>query len=165
MLVCLQETIVAIVLNDKSETPELLAQATSDAEALASEYAGIVNANREELFRATTQMMVAYINFYRVHPNEGAYDEFKSIYFIGMAMSARLINDGHNELNKLHLRAMLRLLDLRLEVPHKAFRSQLSDRIKKAINNDCINKHYGDYGWYLIYKCLFNAANEKSKTV
>lgn len=160
MLIRMQETVVAIVLNDSLE-----ATTPCDVDAIGAEYARIVNNNKEDLFRATTQMIVAYINFYQVHPNEGIYDEFKSIYFIGMAMSAKLINDGHNDLNKLHLRAVLRLLDIRLEVPHKAFRPQLSDRIKKAIKNDTISKHYGDYGWYLIYKCLFNAANERSNTV
>ena len=94
-----------------------------------------------------------------------AYDEFKGIYFTGMAVSERLAQSGLLDLDKLHQRAMLRLLDIRLEHPHKAFRKDLSDKVRTVITHGKVLEHFGKYGWYLIHKCLYNAANESSKSI
>lgn len=150
----LQETLVAIALNDG---------VSEEAVAIwAAQYADVVNKNRQHVFEITARKITEYINFHQVQPKDGVYDEFKGIYFIGMAITDCLLATGLVDLNKFHQRAMLRLLDLRLEFPHKAYRKVLSERVRKTIENHCIEPHFGKYGWYITYKCLFNAANEKA---
>ncbi|MCQ8129586.1 hypothetical protein [Methylomonas rivi] len=153
----LQEIVCQLALRDGVDD--------ETAEAYMQQYQAVADGNNDKIFNATVQRIKTYINFYNVHPSQGIYDEFKCIYFVGMAMSFHLAADGLTDLNKLHLRAMLRLLDLRLEEPFNVRRPQLSDRINKAILNDSIQKHFGDYGWYIVYKCLYNAANDNSKTI
>lgn len=153
MLTYLQETLISIALNNG-----ISEEAT---EILASQYSEIANKNRERIFEVTARKITEYINFHQVHPRDGVYDEFKGIYFIGTAMSESLLDAGLLDLNKLHQRAILRLLDLRLEYPHKAYRKVLSERIKKTIEHSSVEPHFGKYGWYITYKCLFNAASEK----
>ncbi|MBD9359934.1 hypothetical protein [Methylomonas fluvii] len=150
----LQETIVAIALKELSQEEAFNYSAT---------YASLANNNKEKIFNASVLLISSYINFYKVSPREGIYDEFKLIYFLGIAVSIQLKSNGLYDLDKMHLRAVLRLLDLRLHEPHRANRQVLSDRITKAINNGVIQDHFGSYGWYLIYKCLYNAANLRSK--
>ncbi|MEK7592943.1 MAG: hypothetical protein AAB508_06205 [Patescibacteria group bacterium] len=149
--------IAFLALNDKVEAEEVTK--------LVEQYAKGILDDRDNIFALTAAGIVEYINFYKVHPKDGVYDEFKSIYFTGMAVSKRLAQLGLVDLNKLHLRAMLRLLDLRLEEPFKVRRTALTERIRSIIDNNVIESHLGKYGWYLIYKCLYNAANTKSETI
>lgn len=128
-------------------------------------YVDNIEENRDKIFVLTATGIVKYINFYKVFPTEGVHDEFKGIYFTGMAVSAYLDKLGLADLNKYHLRAMLRLLDFRLLHPHKANRKVLTERIRSVIDNNTVESHLGKYGWYLIYKCLYNASNDKSKTL
>jgi hypothetical protein len=53
-------------------------------------------------------------------------------------------------------------LDFRLS-SRNARRVELSNRIRSVINNNALDEHLGKYGWYLIYKCLFNAASDKER--
>lgn len=132
---------------------------------LIDNYVKEIESNRDKIFLSTAMGIVQYLNFYNVKPTEGVHDEFKGIYFTGIAVSDHLSNLGFVDLNKLHLRAVLSLLDLRLEEPFKVRRPVLTVRIRSVIDNNAIESQLGKYGWYLIYKCLYNAANEKSKTL
>lgn len=155
-----RDTIAAIARLDKKTDAEI-------AE-LSDSYVRAIEDNRNKIFLATASGMVRYIHFYNVAPKEGAYDEFKGIYFIGMAVSLRLLDLGLADLNKLHLRAMLRLLDMRLREPYDIRRPTLSERILSLINNGAnlaIDEHLGTYGWYLIYKCLYNSVHGKSRSI
>lgn len=128
-------------------------------------YHGVIEAYRDYILDATYGDLQRYINFYNVKPRDGAFDEFKHIHFIGMAVSRRLNLMGLADVNKYHLRAMLRLLDIRLEEPYRARRPQLTERIRALIDNGAsaaIEQHLGMYGWYLVYKCLYNAAQERA---
>ena len=108
----------------------------ADVTRLVEQYVNEVEGNRDNIFIATAYGIVKYLNFYNVMPTEGVHDEFKGIYFIGMAVSEHLNRLGLADLNKLHLRAMLRLLDFRLAKPHKANRKVLTDRIRSVIDNN-----------------------------
>jgi hypothetical protein len=101
-----------------------------------------------------------YIDTYKVAPSEGIYDEFKNIYFLGAAITQKLNTEGFSELRQIHQLAVLRLLDARLYHPYKVNRPVLSQRVASTIKNNSVNDHFGMFGWYLIYKCLFNAASE-----
>lgn len=137
----------------------------ADVDKLIEQYVSEIESNRDNIFLFTAHGIVQYLNFYNVFPTQGAHDEFKGIYFTGMAVSDHLNRLGLVDLNKLHLRAVLRLLDFRLEEPFKVRRPVLTERVRSVIDNNALDQHLGKYGWYLIYKCLYNAANEKSKTL
>lgn len=152
-----KEAIAAIALHDGLDKARV--------KSLVEQYVQVIEADRDSIFVATAAGIIEYLNFYEVRPTEGVHDEFKGIYFSGMTVSRYLVNLGLADLNKLHLRAVLRLLDTRLEMPYKVRRPVLTERIRSVINNNVMESHLGKYGWYLVYKCLFNAANEKSKTL
>ena len=125
-----KESIAFIALGDKV--------LEEDVTKLIEQYVKEVEGNRETIFLATAIGIVQYLNFYKVIPTEGVHDEFKGIYFTGMAVSEHLNRLGLADLNKFHLRAMLRLLDLRLEVPFKVRRPILSERILSVIDNNSL---------------------------
>lgn len=153
----LKETIAFLSLHDEV--------AEDDVNKLIDQYVKEIEGNRDNIFLSTALGIVQYLNFYKVFPTEGVHDEFKGIYFTGMAVSEHLKRLGLADLNKLHLRAVLRLLDFRLEEPFKVRRPVLTARIRSVIDNNAVESHLGKYGWYLVYKCLYNAANSKSKTI
>lgn len=136
-----------------------------NVESLINQYHVSILDDMNNIFLQTAMSIVQYLNFYNVMPTQGVHDEFKGIFYTGMAVSDKLVSIGLLDLNKYHLRAVLGLLDFRLDNPHKVRRPALSQRIRSVIDNNAINTHLGKYGWYLTYKCLYNSANEKSKTL
>lgn len=157
LLKYLKESISLIALHDGISEEAV--------EILIANYVKAIEEDKENIFLFTANGILQYLNFYNVIPTQGVHDEFKGIYFTGMAVSDRLIQLGFADLNKLHLRAVLRLLDFRLAEPHKIRRPDLTTRIRTVIDNNSVESHLGKYGWYLIYKCLFNSVNEKSKSI
>ncbi|MDD5395492.1 MAG: hypothetical protein PHE17_20910 [Thiothrix sp.] len=153
----LKETIVFLALHDGISDEAV--------EILIGNYVKAIEGSKDDIFIQTAIGITQYLNFYNVIPAQGIGDEFKGIYFTGIAVSEHLNNLGYADLNKLHLRAVLRLLDFRLEEPHKISRKALTDRIRSVIDNNAVNEHLGKYGWYLIYKCLYNSVNNKTKTI
>lgn len=153
----IKETIALLALKDGTDQDTVAT--------LIKQYVDNIEDGRDGIFISSARGIVEYLNFYRVFPTEAVHDEFKGIYFIGMDVSKHLMSLGLADLNKLHLRAMLALLDFRLEHPHKASRSVLTERMRAIIDNNAVEAHLGKYGWYLIYKCLFNASNDRSKTL
>lgn len=132
---------------------------------LIEQYVTAIDSNEETIMLHTAAGITEYCNFYKVLPTEGVHDEFKGLYFTAVAVSVQLTRMGLAELNKLHLRALLRLLDIRLFEPYRANRPLLTARIRSVIDNNAVESHLGKYGWYLTYKCLFNAVNSNSKTI
>ena len=132
------------------------------ADTYARLYYEAVNKNRSEIFESTALSMAEYLNFYQVYPKDGEHDEFKGIYFTGMAVSRQLVTLGLLDLNKCHLIAVLGLMDFRLDKPHQISRERLTKRIKSMIDNNVLDAHLGKYGWYLIYKCLYNSVSDRA---
>lgn len=145
----LKETLILVADKSNKTEPEI--------DALLAQYVTIIDS---DVFALAVAGITQYINFYNVAPREGIYDEFKNIYFLGAAISQKLDSVGLADLRKLHQLAILRLLDLRLVHPYKVNRPTLTERVVSAIKNDSLNAHFGLYGWYITYKCLYNAALE-----
>ena len=145
----LQTALSAISLKS-GNTPE-------ETRKIVDSYHQVIEGKKEVLFEMAAAGIVEYCNFYKITPDKGVHDEFKGIYFTGIAISKYLVLLGLADINKLHLKAMLALLDFRLS-SRSACRKDLSDRVRIIINNNGLDEHLGKYGWYLIYKCLFNAA-------
>ncbi|MFA7351676.1 MAG: hypothetical protein WC009_13025 [Methylotenera sp.] len=150
----LQTALAAVSLQSGSST--------DDTRAIVESYHKTIESKKDVLFELAAVGIVEYCNFYKVTPDKGVHDEFKGIYFTGIAVSKYLVQLGLVDINKLHLKAMLALLDFRLS-SRGARRVELSDRVRSVINNNALDEHLGKYGWYLIYKCLFNAASHGIK--
>ena len=130
-------------------------------EEFTKKYHETIEEKKPILFEVAALGIVNYCNFYKITPDKGVHDEFKGIYFAGVAISKYLVDLGLVDINKLHLKAMLALLDFRLS-KRNACRKDLSERVRTIINNNGLDEHLGKYGWYLLYKCLYNAAENKS---
>ena len=123
-------------------------------------YSAFIQTHQEIIAENMQSEVGFYLTFYKVTPDNDIFDEFKNIYFLGMAITKELESKGHIDLAKYQLRAILHLLDLRL-ASEKAVRPLLTQRIKDAIENSAVKKDFGRFGWYILYKCLYNAAIER----
>lgn len=125
-------------------------------------YAGFVEDNHAKIFENMASELGYYLNFYNVYPSNDVYDEFKNYYFLGTAITKELEQRGMRDLVKLQLLAVQRLLDLRLHSV-EARRQTLTKRMVDAIENGSVAADFGRFGWYILYKCLFNAATERQQ--
>jgi hypothetical protein len=123
-------------------------------------YSAFIQNNIEKIADNMQSELSYYLNFYDVTPAEDIYDEFKNYYFLGMAIATELESRGFKELMKLQLKAILQLLNVRLNSVG-AHRTQLTLRLSNAIDNGAIRDDFGRFGWYILYKCLFNAAIDR----
>ncbi len=146
------------------ETVSLLAQhETADVAVLTNinlHYATFIQHNIEAIAENMQSELAYYLNFYNVTPANDVYDEFKNFYFLGMAITTELEKRGAKHLVKLQLKALLHLLNVRLNTVG-AHRAPLTRRLSNAIDNGAIKNDFGRFGWYVLYKCLFNAAKER----
>jgi|CXWL01.1.fsa_nt_gi hypothetical protein len=146
------------------QTVALLAQNTIGNVQVETEinlrYAAFIQNNIVTIAEKMQSELAYYLNFYKVTPADDIYDEFKNFYFLGMAIAAELENLGAKDLEKLQLKAILQLLNVRLKSVG-AYRHQLSRRLSNAIDNGAIKNDFGRFGWYILYKCLFNATTER----
>ena len=125
----LQDTFLFIAHNlDK-------AKSVSDLEQLLDEYHTIINSNKPAILEGCTGEITRYVNSYQVSPKDYLFDEFKAIYFLGVAITAQLERAGYIELKKIHQKTVLHLLNMRLISPYNALRPQLAKRIAMAIEN------------------------------
>lgn len=125
-------------------------------------YAGFIENNYKKIFENMAAELGYYLNFYNVYPSNDVYDEFKNYYFLGTAITKELEQRGMRDIAKLQLLAIQRLLDIRLEEVN-ARRAKLTKRIVDAIENGSVAADFGRFGWYILYKCLFNAATERQQ--
>lgn len=151
------QTSILVLIRDEGKIPVQVIEPMNE------QWADVINRHYPEIYTQTHEKINKYLNFYNVYPESQNCDEFKYIYFIGLTVANKLKEEGMIDHTKYHLRAILRLLDYRLLSPYNAYRPQLSERIQKAIENHKVYEHYGEFGWYLLYKCLYNAAAEAHK--
>ena len=146
------------------ETVAFLAQdETSDAAVLTNinlHYSAFIQQNDDAIAENMQSELAYYLNFYNVIPANDVYDEFKNFYFLGTAIATELEKRGAKHLVKLQLKALLHLLNVRLNTVG-AHRAPLTRRLSNAIDNGAIKNDFGRFGWYILYKCLFNAASER----
>lgn len=130
-------------------------------------YLNFVVNNRDAIVQFWQKELSYYIIAYDIHPENDILDEFKNFYFIGTAIATELENQGHKELRMLQLLAVQKLFDFRLYTVN-SLRPDLTIRLNKAIDGSSITTDFGRFGWYITYKCLYNAAkdaaNDKIKT-
>lgn len=138
-------------------------ESKSNPKQLQDDYEKFVIAYIERIVHHWRTGVEYYLHFYDVFPSDGKCDEFKNIYFIGTAISKELQNLGVSDLAKLQQIAVLKLLDYRLFMDAGTHRPELTYRIRRSINFDKISDDLGRFGWYMIYKCLFNAAIDAKK--
>lgn len=127
-------------------------------------YSAFIQHNRDAIADNMQSELAYYLNFYNVTPANDVYDEFKNFYFLGMAITTELEKRGVKDLVKLQLKAVLHLLNVRLNSVG-AHRVQLTRRLSNAIDNGAIKSDFGRFGWYILYKCLFNAATERVASI
>lgn len=153
----LQDTFLFIANNLYSS------KSKNELEQLLNEYHTTIDTNKAAILEGCTGEITRYVNSYQVSATDYLFDEFKAIYFLGVAITAQLERAGYVELKKIHQKTVLHLLNMRLISPYKALRPQLAQRINMAIDNNTVKEHLGIYGWYLLYKCLYNAAHDAHK--
>lgn len=130
----------------------------SEVRILAAQYHSIIKDHQSQIFESTGQDISEYTGDFVVRPSAGIADEFKAIYFLGVNIAKCLV--AYPELKRWHHKAVLGLLDFRLEQPYRANRPALTQRLTHVIDKDLIEHHLGKNGWYLLYKCLYNAAKD-----
>lgn len=133
----------------------------SDTARIICELMHLIQSEKETVFEMAASAVANYCGLYGVSPKEKLLDEFKHIYFLGTAVACFLRSKGEKEWARMQLLVVQDLLDFRLMYPLNAQRPKLTHRIIKTIEQDKVQENLGSIGWYLIYKCLFNAALEK----
>lgn len=148
-----KETFALISLSERHLSEEETAQTISNL-------VNLVESEKTTIFERAAHGISNYCGLYYVVPKEMLLDEFKHIYFLGTAVAETLRHNGEKEWATTQLLAVQALLDFRLMQPFKAHRPDLTHRMKKTIELDKMTESFGRYGWYVVYKCLFNAARE-----
>ena len=76
------------------------------------DYSETINYNMQDILSGCAGEIARYLNSYRVEPRDYV-DEFKGIYFLGVAITAQLNRSGHAELRRIHQFTTLHLLNSR----------------------------------------------------
>ncbi len=124
-------------------------------------YTGFVKAYIAPIVQGWRKDIEYYLNSYEVRPKDGVCDEFKNIYFLGVAISREMKQVGLADIAKYQQIAMLKLLDFRLFDDVNIARPQLTARVRRAIESGALENDFGRFGLYLVYRCLFNFAKDQ----
>lgn len=128
-----------------------------------AQYKEFISTNGALILDQAVLRVNRYVNLYNVAPTDGVLDELKSIYFLGMTIAELLEEVGLEDLARVQVKAVVCLLDIRLYEPYRAARPQLTARVTKAVDDGNLRQHFGEFGLYITYKCLYNAAEERGK--
>ncbi|WP_395391527.1 hypothetical protein WBP07_12805 [Novosphingobium sp. BL-8A] len=118
-------------------------------------YEDVITANKDDIFRAAAFGISGYSNLYRVMPRE-SFDEFKLIYYLGIAIERRLSHAGHAKTAQIHMFAMIGLMDEALR-NRKVIKPLLTGAMTQLIRFNHFYKELGNTGCYLTYKCSSTA--------
>ena len=132
----------------------------AEIDKLLAEYRETIIQNHKTIFENAAGELKFYINFYDVRPEGGTPDELKIVYFLGKAIGEEFEKLGLADLQRYQLKAVQRIFNKRLAMVG-AYRVELSQRIDTAIDQGAINKDFGRFGWYIVHRCLLNAALKK----
>lgn len=111
--------------------------------------------NAESICRAAAAGIGTYLYDYDIRPNESV-DEYKHIYFIGLAIHSQLKARALHHAARVHLVSMIGLLDYRLKSLGYD-KPQLRKAMVKLIRHDKFETDLGAIGCYLIFKCVSTA--------
>jgi hypothetical protein len=121
-------------------------------------YRKIIGDNVDTIYRAAVADITRYIYQYNIHVDPTV-DEFKCIYFLGMAIRRQLIASGQVHAARVHMFSMLGLLDYRLRTLGYDKR-QLLRALLDLVREDKFDADLGVIGCYLIYKCVSTASKQ-----
>lgn len=97
-----------------------------------------------------------YIDYYSVDADKGP-DQYKLVYFSGMALARFLEREGHTLCAKVILRSMIEMLDYCLkDLTSGRGRPELKERLNRLIDNGMNDECLGKHGIYVAYKCASN---------
>jgi hypothetical protein len=115
-------------------------------------YKKILTDGAPEIFKAAAAGINAYLNLYSVRAAKSA-DEYKIIYFLGLAIERQLQEMGYAELAQVHMFSMIGLLDYRLRTLG-IDKPSLRIALTKLIKQGKFEEQLGRNGGYLIYKSI-----------
>lgn len=99
--------------------------------------------------------IVKYCNLYGIMPVNGV-DEFKSVYFLGRAIEARLLKEGHVRIAQVNMFTMIGLMDEKLQ-KRGVYKNLLTKALTHLVRIREFDEQLGKNGAYLIYKCSSTA--------
>jgi hypothetical protein len=135
-------------------------KSTAEVGQLIKDYRETVIQDHDKIFDNAASELKFYMNFYDVRPRHGAPDELKIFYFLGTAIAESFATLGLSDLQVYQLKAVQRIFNKILD-QHDAYRADLSKRIDIAIEKGALSTDFGRFGWYIVHRCLLNAAREK----
>jgi hypothetical protein len=125
---------------------------TADVQSSLEEYSAVIEAKTQELVTITGEEIGFYTNLYNVHTNQSA-DEFKLIYYVGIALERHLKSQGLDHVGKAHMYAMIGMLDYRLR-ELQIFKPLMSKAMLTLVDTGRFHVEMGRNGCYLLYKCV-----------
>jgi len=118
-------------------------------------YDNLINAKAEDIIRAAAFGISGYSNLYKVMPRE-TFDEFKIIYYLGLAIEKHLTKAGHAKIVQVHMFTLIGLMDEALK-RKGVLKPQLTGAMTTLIRFGHFDRELGNTGCYLIYKCSSTA--------
>ena len=122
-------------------------------------YCKIIRDNADAIYRAATAGVSRYIYDYSIHVDPTV-DEFKCVYFLGLAIHTKLLANGQPHAANVHLFTMIGLLDARLRTMGFG-KKQLLKAMMMVVRDGQFERDLGTNGCYLIYKCVSTSDNHK----
>lgn len=115
-------------------------------------YSEIIGPAYGDICREAAEGISSYLNLYNVRAEESA-DEYKVIYYLGMAIFKRLQHAKADEAAKIHLFGMIGMLDFRL-LDIGVDKPPLRRALMELVRYNRFESELGATGCYLIYKCV-----------
>jgi hypothetical protein len=115
-------------------------------------YKQVIQDYAPEIFKAAAAGINTYLNLYSVRAATSA-DEYKIVYFLGLAIERRLEEMGYAELAQVHMFSMIGLLDFRLRTL-KINKPNLMVAMTRLVKQGRFREQLGQNGGYLIYKSV-----------
>jgi len=120
-------------------------------------YKQVINDTSDNVYIYAAHQINTYVNLYKIAIKSP--DEYKAIYHIGRGIENQLVGVGLKDIAKVHLFAMVGLLDDRLQTPTKMKpniinKPALTLALTNLIRQDSLEAELGKNGCYMIYKCV-----------
>ena len=126
-------------------------------------YENVIENDVEKIFELAVRFVGQYMNQFKIHA-VNTIDEYKSIYFLGIAISSILDGYEFHSTAKVNLFSMVKMLDYRLTTLN-AFRPQMSVALQDQIRRNKFYDKFGNTGCYLLYKCIGSAVSERDNVL
>lgn len=118
-------------------------------------YDSLINSKSDDIIRAAAFSITGYSHLYKVLPRE-TFDEFKIIYYLGLAIERHLTKAGHAKIVQVHMFTLIGLMDEALR-RKGVVKPQLTGAMTQLIRFGYFDRELGNTGCYLIYKCSSTA--------